>query len=319
MGASEPAVTMVDPTLVEEIWSSLKGGAAYLAEMRQVCLPAGTMANSSGSLAELPALFCGLHGGGRSQVIPIVTAWTLLRHAARILDDIEDGEAKLAATTLNVSTGLIFTASMALNVLERYGVSAISASDIRQKFYSELLTTCSGQHLDLTLSTPSPEAWWQIAGAKSGTFMGLICWAGGRAACAPPERLELYREFGHTLGLLDQLRDDLTDLWPSDAHLGDLHHLHNCGLPVAYALAVLPADQRQQLLTHLARIATSPAEEEKARDIIVKSGAGVYLSVESIRLYQQGLQVVDQMDLPEATRQKLMGWLDKARLPAVKT
>ena len=82
---------MIDQTLVEGIWSLSGVDPAYLAEMRRVCLPTGTaVSTSSGLLAELPRLFCELHGGTHLQVIPVITAWTLLRYAARILDDVED-------------------------------------------------------------------------------------------------------------------------------------------------------------------------------------------------------------------------------------
>ena len=131
---------------------------------------------------------------------------------------------------------------MALNFLEEFTVSSTAAIEIRQRFYGELLKTCSGQHVDLISAAPTIEEWWEIAGAKSGTFLGLICWVGGRVAGAQKEQLELYHQYGYTLGLLDQIRDDLTDLWSGDTQSSDLQHAHNCGLPVAYALAVLPAE-----------------------------------------------------------------------------
>jgi geranylgeranyl pyrophosphate synthase len=314
---------MIDRAFVEKIWSLSGTDSAYLAEMRRVCLPMDTaVSDSSNSLAILPRLFCELHGGTQQQIVPIVTAWTLLRYAARILDDIEDNVLKpiqhSGSCLLNVSTGLIFSAGMALNSLEEFQVSSAAAIEIRQQFYGELLKTCGGQHLDLLLSTPSVEEWWKIAGAKSGTFLGLICWAGGRVASAQCEQLELYQQFGYTLGLLDQIRDDLVDLWSDDTQCSDLHRLHNWGLPATYALAVLPSEEKQQLLTCLHTVNSSVDAEQIAQDLIVKSGAGVYLSVQSVRLYQQGLELIAQMSLSEALEQKLASILNKARLP-VKT
>ncbi len=311
---------MVDQALVEKIWTLSGADPAYVAEMRRVCLPRDTAVTSSSALlTTLPRLFCELHGGEQTQLTPITTAWTLLRYAARILDDVEDNiicaPHPVDPCSLNLSTGLIFTAGMSLNFLEEFAVSSTAAGDIRQRFYGELLKTCGGQHADLAASTPAIDEWWEIAGAKSGVFMGLICWAGGRVADAPPEQLKLYRQYGHTLGLLDQLRDDLTDLWSRDTQQSDLHHAHNYGLPVIYALAVLPTAERQQLLVYLEEVNNSPSAEQAAHDLIIKSGAGVYLNVQSIRLYQQGLALVAQMNLPTETEKKLTGILDKARLP----
>ncbi|MCL4263620.1 MAG: polyprenyl synthetase family protein [Anaerolineae bacterium] len=311
---------MIDQALVEKIWSLSGAEPAYLAAMRRVCLPRDTAVSpSSALLAELPRLFCELHGGVQTQLIPVITAWTLLRYTARILDDVEDNACQpthqLDPCYLNVSTGLIFTAGMSLNFLEEFAVSSTAAIEIRQRFYGELLKTCGGQHADLTTPAPSLEEWWEIAGAKSGVFLGLICWAGGRVADAPPAQLELYHQYGFTLGLLDQIRDDLADLWSGDTQRSDLHHAHNRGLPLAYALAVLPDDKRQRLLATLHEVGDSAEAEQMVHNLIIKSGAGVYLNVQSIRLHQQGLALIAQMGLPDETGQKLTDLLNKARLP----
>lgn len=320
MGTTYVSLKMIDKLLVEKIWSLSNTDPAYVAEMRRVCLPVETaVATQPGPLARLPQLFCEFNGGTLGQVTPIMTAWTLLRYAARILDDIEDGSAgplqRSDAQLLNVSTGLIFTAGMVLTFLEDFEISTMAAAEIRRRFNGELLTTCAGQHLDLALPALSVEEWWQVAGAKSGSFVGLICWAGGRAADAPTMQLDLYHQFGYTLGLLDQIRDDLADLWSSDAQRSDLHNLHNCGLPMAYALAVLPSGEQQQLLACLQKVGDSDEAEQTARELIIKSGAGVYLSVQSVRLHQEGLALITQMSLPQEAEQKLTGILDKARLP----
>jgi geranylgeranyl pyrophosphate synthase len=256
--------------------------------------------------------------------VPVITAWTILRYAARILDDVEDNAfepmARSGACLLNASTGIIFTAGTALNCLEEFDVSCRAAVEVRQRFYGDLLKTCGGQYLDLAMSAPSPsiEEWWKVAGAKSGTFLGLICWAGGRVADAPYAQLELYRQFGYNLGLLDQIRDDLTDLWSDDVHSSDLYNLHNQGLPLTYALAVLPSDERQRLLALVQKASDFAEAEQTAQELIIKSGAGVYLSVQSMCLYQQSVALITQMGLPLEIGQKLTAMLDKARLP-VKT
>src|SRR5690606_32155160 len=120
--------------------------------------------DAQAGLSELPHLFCEMQGGDRRHVLPLRVAWQLLRHAARILDDVVDTPTLLATpagqTALNESTGLIFSAGLVLSELESQGVPPAVASDIRQKFYQVLLQTAGGQHLDLTSQQPDLAQMW---------------------------------------------------------------------------------------------------------------------------------------------------------------
>lgn len=310
---------MIDQTLLDEIWSQIKIASTYFSELKRICNPATEIRfATSRELAHLPILFCELHSGDSQQVVPVVTAWTILRYAARLLDDIEDQDTKLPKTAesthLNFSTGLIFTASAVLNNLENYNIPSTTALAIRQRFYGELLKTCSGQHLDLTHQTPSLETCWQIAGEKSGSFLGLICWAGGRLACSNAQQLELYYQFGYILGILDQIKDDLADLWPAQTHYSNLH-LNKWNLPTAYAFSVLPDAQKEQLITYLYATPASPSNEALALELIIHSGAGAYLAIQSMVYYQQGLDLLQQMALPEPLYHQLVSLLNKAKMP----
>ena len=309
---------MIDLALVEAIWHKTGISPEYLAKMKQVCVP---KTKSSNSLNQLPHLFCELNRGNEDQLVPILAAWNILRFAARLLDDIEDNDVKektmVNPVALNVSTGLLFTVGQILNSLEQFGVKQTAAFDIRQRFYDELLTICSGQHLDLSPDIPTLEECWQICGAKSGSFVGLICWAGGRIANAHEAQLQLYYQFGYNLGLLDEIRDDLADLWSDTTHLSDLQNSQHYSLPITYALAVLPEEDRQQLLFCLR--SPEPDMELVARDLIIQSGAGVYLTVQSTNYYQQSLQLLNEMELAEEAYNKLEALLKHVRLPIVET
>ncbi len=311
---------MIDLVLIEKIWDQTDLAPLYLAEIKQICLSTGS-STSFGALDQLPLLFCQLNGGEQQQVVPVITAWTLLRYAARLLDDIEDGDLKRQHVSqpiaLNVSTGILFSVGLILNELESVGVTSEGAGDIRQKFYQDLLQICSGQHLDLSCTTPTLEEAWQIAGTKSGVFVGLICWAGGRVADAELEQLELYQQFGYNLGLLDQMKDDLADLWSNETHFSDLGNGRNHSLPSAYALSVLPEKQRQKLLIYLNNSNNIVDAEENARELIVQSGAGVYLTVQSTYYYQQNQQLLEKMNLPSTVQIQLNTLLDKIRISTI--
>jgi geranylgeranyl pyrophosphate synthase len=305
---------MVERLLVEKVWSDAGVVPSYAAEMQRVfqeaCEPAASKATA---VANLPVLFCEAKGGCRAQSVPLATAWSLLRYAARLLDDVEDGDAPGSGSTINVSTGLIFTACGALAELVRCGVDPLTAGEINQRFYKTVLQVCSGQHLDLTLPASSLEVAWQMVEAKTGSFVGLICWAGARLATDDPQFLNSCYRFGCNLGVLDQVRDDLCDLWDGQRQVSDLKHSCLKGLPVAYALSVLPADGRQRLRTCLEAAAFDRQAEKEARQIIIESGAGVYLAVQSNLTYEKSAELLARMDLPVTTQKTLMHLLDSLR------
>jgi geranylgeranyl pyrophosphate synthase len=295
---------MIDSSIVEEIWSNPRIDQDYANRLRQLCQSANQVDAGANNLALLPMLFCEAHGGYKQQAIPIVTVWNIFRHAARLLDDIEDGHVALserAALDLNISTGLIFTAGYILGDLETDGIPAAVAGEIRQAFYIALLQTCGGQHGDLLSSPPSLEKSWQIVGDKSGVGLGLVCWAGGRLACSDKDKLELYRQFGYNLGLLDQIQDDLTDLSATE----DLGKPSRHSLPVAYALTVLPSTEKKILLSLLNTVQTMPTNEETARRLIMKSGAAVYLITQASFYHKQAEQLLNKMTLPAEIKERL--------------
>lgn len=304
---------MIESSIVEDIWSNPQIDQNYADALRRIC----RLTDQPGAedhLALLPYFFCEAHGGSYQQALPIITAWNLLRHTARILDNIEDGHVVAqaqAAIDLNLSTGLIFTVGLILDNLEAYGVPGTSARDVRQTFYLALLQTCAGQHADLSATTPSLDDSWQIAGAKSGISTGLVCWAGGRIVCSDKDKLDQYRQFGYNLGLLDQIHDDLADLSATEMSRSDLYAVSKHTLPIAYALTVLPAAQRNELLSLLQTVATNPANEGLARQLIIKSGAAVYLMTQASLYYKQAQQIVDIMNASRETKGKLQQLLDK--------
>ncbi len=283
------------------LWKSADLPSDFIEHLDTVCQPLFPKEGeqSKHPLHVLPHLFCEHVGGDPRLLNSILIAWNLLRQAARILDDFEDGEVQTGnrAGLLNTSTGLIFSANMLLSKLECEGAAPEVAQAIRQRFYFLLLQTCYGQHLDLSTLQPSLETRWQITRQKSGYFLGLITWISARLGTDDLEQLDLYQEFGEILGIMDQIHDDLVDLKSTEKVAGDLTRPYHWSLPVAYAFSVLPEPEQTQLQAYLEQSAADPQAEEKAREMIIKSGAALYLTVQLTVYYQRGQNLVKQMGL----------------------
>jgi len=303
---------------ITKLWDTVNLSSDFVASMQTACGPMilGAAPSPKNPLNDLPFMFCEHFGGNTQALAVIVSAWNLLRKAARILDDFEDGDVAPSdhhGLLLNTSTGLIFTASLALNYLECESCQPDVASDIRQKFYEILLQTCNGQHNDLLAERPTLEERWRIVEEKSGRFLGLIMWASVRLGTHDQEKLCIYQEFGEILGIMDQIHDDLLDLWSTKHQAGDLTRPSRWSLPVAYTFSVLSESQIAQLQDCLDKARISRDAEMKARKLILDSGAALYLSVQLTMCYQRGQSLLEKMNLPQSKQDVLLKILDKLR------
>lgn len=300
------------------IWEGAQLSPDFISQMQTICQPLFVQKADPAKnvLAELPYLFCEHLGGDTGVLQYPVTAWHLLRQAARILDDFEDGDADLTpgkAPLLNISTTLIFTANLVLSQLEMRGCAPNTAVHIRQTFNTILLQTCNGQHNDLLIAHPTLEARWQITKEKSGRFLGLIMWVSARLATDDPDTLCIYQEFGEILGIMDQIHDDLLDLWATQHQASDVTRPDRWSLPVAYAFSVLAPSESSQLLYHLDLADSSEQREAAARQMILDSGAGLYLAVQLTRYHQRAQDLLQTMGLTDEQSNRLAAFLDKLR------
>lgn len=168
-------------------------------------------------LIYLPYLSCRACGGDTKKITGVTTSWFLFQTAAYLLDKVEDAELLHASrtdigVTANLSTGMIFIAEWILNHLELDSVDPGSAWDIQRAFHESVLSVCSGQHLDLSVTMPSLEDCWGIARQKSGAAFGLACYSGARVAINDTDLLKRLKQFGKHFGVIIQICDDLEDV-----------------------------------------------------------------------------------------------------------
>ena len=264
----------------------------------------------------LPELCCAAAGGSPVAAGVIQQAWQMLYAAAHLLDNVEDGDPLPLAITspgqaVRAATGLIFAAENRLANLEGTGLSPRAAGDLRRVFNATIERMCLGQELGEHPSTGDLDALWQAADLKSGIFFALGCYAGARAAIGSPKRLASFWEFGCCLGRLIQVGDDLKDLWPDASGRSDLTD-GRPGLPIAYALQVLPGAGRDELHSYIAASRYDPAAEEAARAIVLKAGGGLYLALETERLRMEGLRHLNRACAPGPARESLAAILRQA-------
>ena len=236
----------------------------------------------------LPLLICQFVGGDIETAVPLAAAWNLFHLAANIFDDIED-EGVVAgphgamplAEAVNAATALLFLAQAALDPLSEIGDS-LSLPELRRELNQTGIQICVGQHQDLVeMGKPdvSLDTYWQIAGAKSGRFFGWASRAGAVIGGGSPSQVVGCDRYGYNLGVLLQIFDDWTGLSPNKG-VNDLA-LGKRTLPVIYALAVAPSEQRRRLMTLLDRARQGRDAGLEARTEIIRLGGLHYTLVEA--------------------------------------
>ncbi len=291
-------------------------GQAYARQLVQVVSRAFLPEAKLQPFIALPELCCLGSQGAVQACRPVVAAWSLLMLTAKLLDAVEDGEAtEEVPIIINTTTGLHFVIQLVLAELASAGETAVAFPSILLELNQAMLRACAGQHVDLVESRQQekgldPDAWFEIAQAKSGDFFAWAAWAGARAANAPENVLACCRTFGKQLGILLQIADDFNDVWLSP-QLSDLT-VGSPSLPVVYARFVSDKAARHQLdqLLFQARSGDRKAEGE-VREVLIEMGAQNFLLVAARTHYLQAVAALEQVNFAPDQHQALMALLDQ--------
>ncbi|MDD2694960.1 MAG: polyprenyl synthetase family protein [Anaerolineales bacterium] len=250
----------------------------------------------------LPGLSCQAAGGEAPWADDIAAGWFLFYAAAHIMDAVEDHDAPDswweqlgAGGAINVASGMFFSASLALHSLDEQHLPASAREGLIAAFYRQMITMCSGQHMDLFETRPRLANYWRIAEKKSGVFFGLACQAGARLATDQEERLEGFRKYGRHFGILIQVLDDLEEWRLTDWEtIAARKEKFLRSLPVVYAREVLRAGEREEISHSSETMSEKQGDFQQVLRLVEQSGAPLYLMTEIERHTAQARLGLDQ-------------------------
>ena len=307
--------------LIQDVLSEVTPGAAYCQQLLAVVDRWMKPDPGDPNIGILPRLACEANGGDPHLAAPVTAAWRLVRLTAKLFDDVEDGEASdQPAEVINVATGLLFVAQLVLGELVVQGMDSSLVQRLGQALNRAMLRACAGQHADLVagqigIANVDPEAWLEIALAKSGELLAWAAWAGALVAGAGGHTLACYHKYGYHLGVLLQVADDFNGVWHpegvSDLDAGRLT------LPVCYALSVAEAEERDRLKALLKQTTQGDdAARAQARQLLTDLGAQAYLLVVGRVQHQQAVEALRSANRTSPAGQQLFALLDQV-LPAL--
>jgi geranylgeranyl pyrophosphate synthase len=206
----------------------------------------------SGNYIELlPACTCEAAGGDVRHAIPLAGFWMLSMLAARILDDIQDGEGKDEpwnrqgpAVALSAAITLLSAAQICLSRIEPHDGQLMS--DLLARLGSGAALAAKAQSVSNSRLVSTEDYLRRII-ATSGLVFSTIAWAGGRLSTTDESLLQRLQGFGYNLGMRDAIRSDCRDLAGRNGRPGDLR-AGTYTLPVVYAASLTDHPSHSELM-----------------------------------------------------------------------
>ncbi len=169
----------------------------------------------------LPILAYQAVGGKADDAVPVAAAWTSLRHAANLIDDVQDGDLLHYAHPVRPDVATIYALAFifsAFQILNEHSPGQEKTQKIISIFARSGLDSSRGQLSDLTRKEDESQpmdllqTYWMTAIQKSGSiyYAGL---AGAAAAGTDSDKLiEALGQYGIAVGVIRQVIDDCRDI-----------------------------------------------------------------------------------------------------------
>ena len=264
----------------------------------------------------LPLIVCDAICGRYEHVLPVVASLELLNTAAEVFDDIEDADSAESMSAkhgsplaINAASTLIILAESAFTRLKNRGVDSDIIVNLIATVNSYYTTTCTGQHLDLSLTseqTVSEEVYLKVIAMKSASVVECACHTGALLAKANRDLIELFKGFGHNLGMASQIANDIKGV----TSLRDIRK-RKITLPAIYALS--QTDGETHSLLEMAFY--KPTIEfvytpEQIRDLLFSSGAIQYAMIRMELYKQQALDILAELERADVKVEQLRLFLE---------
>jgi len=263
----------------------------------------------------LPTIICSAISGESEKAIPITAAWQLIQLAAKLIDDIEDGDTtQRIADATNLATGFLFTAYVALDQLIDYGVSLEQSHRVKVGLNQACLLACAGQDVEFqaryALDPPDPDGWLEIARWKSGKLFAWACQAGGIVADVDETIQTDLWEYGLRLGTLVQIADDFNGIW---GPAGEIDLLNGqLTLPVIYACYVANSMEKKALDTLIRSAAQGNRQAAiNARQKISALGAQKFILAVAFTQRTGAIEALNHIPLSLSAQRRLVVILDR--------
>ena len=189
-------------------------------ECRQILLD--MLAAEESWIIALPVLSCEAVGGKCAEAISVAASWTALRHAANLIDKVQDGDFVQSSQINTPEIAISYAIALIFSAFQFLDDSVIN-SRARRKILSIYagsgFDSSMGQFQDLNFvskqskNTGQLEEYWNVVILKSGSIFKAGTAGGAAAGSASKPLIEALGDYGTALGVIRQVLDDCRDVW----------------------------------------------------------------------------------------------------------
>lgn len=247
----------------------------------------------------LPELACRAVGGVEEQVVPLVTAVGCCHISIVLVDDILDDDPKglyrRLGTGVVANFGLAFQA-IAYRIVQQAADEMGWEAAVKQKMLAEIvhlnLQTAYGQHLDVQ-KVLTEERYWATVEAKSTPYYAAGFYLGAMASGAAEAVARQLRRFGHLIGKIIQISDDLADVYQTPASPDWQRGTGNLAILYARLAEHAGRSRFEALLPQIDDVAAL----EEAQQILLESGAVSYCIYHLLQIAREARAVLNDCAL----------------------
>ena len=182
---------------------------------------------------------------------------------------------------INAGDGLHALARSALMRLSDGGIPAGTVLEALRSLDQACLTLCEGQYMDLTYQDQlmvSESDYLDMIRRKSGALAGCSARIGALAAGADDETASALSGWGEKLGMVLQVRNDITDLWGAQGDGFTASNVLNKkkSLPLIHALQHAPTAAKRELGGIYMKRVLEPSDSARIVAILDDAGSRRY-------------------------------------------
>ena len=243
----------------------------------------------------------------------------LLHTASLVHDDVVDesnerrGQASVNATYNNKVAVLVGDYILSTALLK----VSFTHSEIIVQHLAELGRTLSnGEILQLSniqRNMISEEVYYSVINQKTAALFEACAGMGALSVNASEDRVEAAKKFGHNLGMIFQIRDDIFDYF-SDETIGkptgnDMHE-GKITLPAIYALTSTNNEAMRDVALRVKNNSATPDEIENLVNFTKENGGIEYAEKKMLELKEEAMQFIVDYVSDDSIRKSLSFYLD---------
>lgn len=237
----------------------------------------------------LPTLTCALVNGNYQAATPLSAHWLLYVLAARIFDDIQDGQGgdgpwneRGLLQSLPTGLALLTAANVCFSFLNQ--IDLATSYDIQRTLGRTWSLAAKSQSFPPGKSL-SLERYFETVIANTAIIFAAGAWSGARLAATDEDTLERVYEYGYNLGIMSAIVSDVNDLKSATGEKSDIA-AGQFNLPVIYAMSLVEHPFHESLAALLKHDDLTAHEVDEIVSLLEAMGA-VEWSLQLAITYQQ--------------------------------